>query len=45
MRTILETLSEYAENQKDPDELTSFVRISLSKIITQKLFYKKILLK
>lgn len=41
MRTILETLSEYAENQKDPDELTSFVRISLSKIITQKLFYKK----
>lgn len=41
MRTILETLSEYAGIQKDPDELTAIVRIALSKIITQKLFYKK----
>ncbi|CAL4321864.1 flagellar biosynthesis protein FlhA [Buchnera aphidicola] len=41
MRTILETLSEYAVNHKNADELTSFVRIALSKIITQNLFYKK----
>ncbi|QCI20388.1 flagellar biosynthesis protein FlhA [Buchnera aphidicola (Brachycaudus cardui)] len=41
MRTILETLSEYADVQKDPNELTSIVRIALSKIIIQKLFYKK----
>lgn len=41
MRTILETLSEFSIDQKDPNELTSFVRIALGKIITQKLFYKK----
>ncbi|QFQ32423.1 flagellar biosynthesis protein FlhA [Buchnera aphidicola (Aphis fabae)] len=41
MRTILETLSEHATNQKDSNELTSIIRISLSKIIIQKLFYKK----
>ncbi|QIQ41277.1 MAG: flagellar biosynthesis protein FlhA [Buchnera aphidicola (Aphis urticata)] len=41
MRTILETLSEHAIHQKDANELTSIVRISLSKIIVQKLFYKK----
>ncbi|QCI18792.1 flagellar biosynthesis protein FlhA [Buchnera aphidicola] len=41
MRTILETLSEHAINQKDSNELTSIVRISLSKLILQKLFYKK----
>lgn len=40
MRTILETLSEYSITQKDPYELTSIVRIALSKIITQKLFSK-----
>ncbi|QCI18226.1 flagellar biosynthesis protein FlhA [Buchnera aphidicola (Aphis nasturtii)] len=41
MRTILETLSEHAVNQKDANKLTSIVRISLSKVIVQKLFYKK----
>lgn len=41
MRTILETLSEHAINQKDSNELTSIVRISLSKLILQKLFHKK----
>ncbi|QCI15925.1 flagellar biosynthesis protein FlhA [Buchnera aphidicola] len=41
MRTILETLSEYADTQKDPNELTSIVRISLRKIIMQKLFHKR----
>lgn len=41
MRTILETLSEHADVQKDPNELTSIVRISLRKIIVQKLFDKK----
>ncbi|QCI19812.1 MAG: flagellar biosynthesis protein FlhA [Buchnera aphidicola (Brevicoryne brassicae)] len=38
MRTILETLSEHADVQKDPNELTSIIRISLKKIIMQKLF-------
>ncbi|WP_044008040.1 flagellar biosynthesis protein FlhA [Buchnera aphidicola] len=38
MRTILETLSEHADTQKDPNELTSIVRIALRKIIIQKLF-------
>ncbi|WAI18596.1 MAG: flagellar biosynthesis protein FlhA [Buchnera aphidicola (Acyrthosiphon caraganae)] len=38
MRTILETLSECADTQKDPNELTSIVRIALRKIIIQKLF-------
>ncbi|AEO08046.1 flagellar biosynthesis protein FlhA [Buchnera aphidicola] len=41
MRTILETLSEYADVQKNPNELTSLVRIALRKIIVQKLFNKK----
>ncbi|AWH90537.1 flagellar biosynthesis protein FlhA [Buchnera aphidicola (Melanaphis sacchari)] len=39
MRTILETLAEHAIIKKDPQELTSIVRISLSKIIMQKLFH------
>lgn len=38
MRTILETLSEHAEIQKDPNELTSIIRIALKNIIMQKLF-------
>ncbi|WP_348769567.1 flagellar biosynthesis protein FlhA [Buchnera aphidicola] len=41
MQTILETLSEHAVHQKDANELTSIVRISLRKLILQKLFYKK----
>lgn len=41
MRTILETLSEHAEHQKDVNELTSIVRVSLKKIIVQKLFNDK----
>ncbi|QCI23790.1 flagellar biosynthesis protein FlhA [Buchnera aphidicola (Macrosiphoniella sanborni)] len=41
MRTILETLSEHADMQKNPNELTSIVRIALRKIIIQKLFNKK----
>ncbi|QCI17069.1 flagellar biosynthesis protein FlhA [Buchnera aphidicola (Aphis helianthi)] len=41
MRTILETLSEHAINQKDSNELTSIIRIALSKLIIQKLFHKK----
>lgn len=41
MRTILETISEHAATQKDANELTSIVRISLSKLIVQNLFYKK----
>ncbi|QNS02088.1 MAG: flagellar biosynthesis protein FlhA [Buchnera aphidicola (Pentalonia nigronervosa)] len=40
MRTILETISEHGLTTKDPYELTSIVRISLSKIIMQKLFSK-----
>ncbi|QCI17641.1 flagellar biosynthesis protein FlhA [Buchnera aphidicola (Acyrthosiphon lactucae)] len=38
MRTILESLSECADIQKDPIELTSIVRIALRKILIQKLF-------
>ncbi|QIE01968.1 flagellar biosynthesis protein FlhA [Buchnera aphidicola] len=38
MRTILETISEHADVQKDPNELTSLVRIALRKIIIQKVF-------
>ncbi|QCI22693.1 flagellar biosynthesis protein FlhA [Buchnera aphidicola] len=38
MRTILESLSECADTQKDPNELTSTVRIALRKILMQKLF-------
>ncbi|ANZ22464.1 flagellar biosynthesis protein FlhA [Buchnera aphidicola (Diuraphis noxia)] len=41
MRTILETLSEHADTQKDPHELTNIVRIALRKIIIQKLFGNK----
>ncbi|MCU4136981.1 flagellar biosynthesis protein FlhA [Buchnera aphidicola (Sitobion miscanthi)] len=41
MRTILETLSEYSDVQKDPNELTSIVRIALRKMIMQKLFSQK----
>ncbi|WP_422667177.1 flagellar biosynthesis protein FlhA [Buchnera aphidicola] len=38
MRTILETLSEHGVSQKDPNELTSIVRIALGKVIVQTLF-------
>lgn len=41
MRTILETLSEHADVQKNPNELTSIVRIALRKIIIQKIFNNK----
>ncbi|MEN4905252.1 flagellar biosynthesis protein FlhA [Rahnella bonaserana] len=35
MRTIVETLAEYAPNQPDPNELTSVVRVALGRAITQ----------
>ncbi|CAL4042596.1 Flagellar biosynthesis protein FlhA [Buchnera aphidicola (Takecallis arundicolens)] len=38
MRTILETLIEYSTIYKNPDELTSVVRVSLRKFITQHFF-------
>ena len=38
MRTIIDTLSEYAVEQKDANELTSIVRIALGRSITQKYF-------
>uniref|UniRef100_UPI003F5CC401 flagellar biosynthesis protein FlhA n=1 Tax=Buchnera aphidicola TaxID=9 RepID=UPI003F5CC401 len=41
MRTILETLIEYASHNQDSEKLTSLVRLSLSKFITQNLFYNK----
>ncbi|QCI24325.1 flagellar biosynthesis protein FlhA [Buchnera aphidicola (Muscaphis stroyani)] len=41
MRTILEILLEYATTEKDPDKLTSIVRVALSKMIVQKLFSKQ----
>ena len=38
MRTIVETLAEYAPNQPDPNELTSVVRVALGRAITQQWF-------
>lgn len=38
MRTILDTLAEYAAQQKDPNELTALVRISLGRAIVQQWF-------
>ncbi|WP_343187923.1 flagellar biosynthesis protein FlhA [Buchnera aphidicola (Periphyllus koelreuteriae)] len=41
MRTILETLIENVSFQKNIDELTNIVRISLGKLIIQKIFLNK----
>ena len=38
MRTIVETLSEYATQTQDANELTAFVRIQLGRAIVQQLF-------
>ncbi|WP_163575587.1 flagellar biosynthesis protein FlhA [Halomonas faecis] len=38
MRTILDTLAEYASQQQDPNELTALVRIALGRAITQQWF-------
>ncbi|GHA06241.1 flagellar biosynthesis protein FlhA [Oceanisphaera arctica] len=38
MRTILDTLAEYAVNQSDPHELTALVRVGLGRTITQQWF-------
>ncbi|WP_111415339.1 flagellar biosynthesis protein FlhA [Billgrantia lactosivorans] len=38
MRTILDTLAEYAPQQQDPNELTALVRIMLGRAITQQWF-------
>lgn len=38
MRTILETLSEYASHTQDPNDLTAMVRVSLGRAIVQQLF-------
>ncbi|MFU2317762.1 flagellar biosynthesis protein FlhA [Rahnella sp. PCH160] len=38
MRTIVETLAEYAPNQSDPNELTAVVRVALGRAITQQWF-------
>lgn len=38
MRTIIETLSEYAMRTQDANELTAFVRIGLGRAIVQQLF-------
>jgi flagellar biosynthesis protein FlhA len=38
MRTIMETLSEFAPQSKDPGELTTKVRISLGRAIVKQLF-------
>lgn len=38
MRTIIDTLSEYAPEQKDASELTAIVRVALARSITQKYF-------
>ncbi|MCB5207459.1 flagellar biosynthesis protein FlhA [Methylovorus mays] len=38
MRTIVETLSEYASRTQDPSELTAFVRVQLGRAIVQQLF-------
>ncbi|QLA68092.1 flagellar biosynthesis protein FlhA [Enterobacter pasteurii] len=38
MRTIIDTLAEFAATQSDPDELTAQVRIRLGRAITQRFF-------
>jgi flagellar biosynthesis protein FlhA len=38
MRTIIETLSEHAGSNSDPNELTALVRIALGRAIVQQLF-------
>ncbi len=38
MRTVIETLAEYAPQTQDPTELTSVVRVSLGRAIVQQLF-------
>ena len=38
MRSIIETLAEYAVQTQDPNELTALVRISLGRAIVQQLF-------
>ena len=38
MRTILDTLAEYATQQKDPNELTALVRVALGRAIVQQWF-------
>ena len=38
MRTIIDTLAEFASAQSDPDELTARVRVRLSRAITQQWF-------
>jgi flagellar biosynthesis protein FlhA len=38
MRTIIETLAEYAGQTQDPSELTAVVRVSLGRAIVQQLF-------
>ena len=38
MRTILDTLAEFAPQQQDPNELTALVRVALGRTITQQWF-------
>eukprot|EP01114_Cavostelium_apophysatum_P016177 TRINITY_DN4550_c0_g3_i3.p2 TRINITY_DN4550_c0_g3~~TRINITY_DN4550_c0_g3_i3.p2 ORF type:complete len:709 (-),score=204.30 TRINITY_DN4550_c0_g3_i3:4582-6708(-) len=38
MRTIIEALSEYANQTQDPNELTAMVRVALGRAIVQQLF-------
>jgi flagellar biosynthesis protein FlhA len=38
MRTILETLSEFAPQSQDPNDLTAMVRVALGRAIVQQLF-------
>lgn len=38
MRTIIETLSEYAAQVQDPNELTALVRVALGRAIVQQIF-------
>jgi flagellar biosynthesis protein FlhA len=38
MRTIIETLSEYAVQVQDPNELTAVVRVALGRAIVQQIF-------
>ncbi|MFP5393036.1 MAG: flagellar biosynthesis protein FlhA [Gammaproteobacteria bacterium] len=38
MRTVIETLSEYAGQTNDPNELTALVRVALGRAIVQQLF-------
>ncbi len=38
MRTIIETLAEYAPQSQDPNELTAMVRVALGRAIVQQIF-------